>query len=70
MKGSSSRSLWNGLGAQQGSAITQMINPGHSLPNSLYLRVWFPVGIARVAELVEEVFSLPQLVPRELVTVR
>lgn len=68
MKGSSAGSLWNDLGAQQGSAITQKTNPAHhSLPNSLYLRVWFPV---RVAELVEEVFSLPQLVPRELMALR
>lgn len=68
MEGSSTGSLGNGLGAQQGSAIIQRTNPArHSLPNSLYLRVWFPV---RIAELVEGVFSLPQLVPQELMALR
>lgn len=71
MKGSSAGSLRNDLGAQQGSAIIQWTNPAHhSLPNILYLRVWFPVRVAGVAELVEEVFSLPQLVPRELMALR
>lgn len=61
MKGSNAGSLQNDLGAQQGSAIIQRTDPAHhSLPSSLDLRVWFPVRIAGVAELVEEVFSLFQ----------
>lgn len=45
---------------EQESAIIQRTNPTHhSLPSNLYLRVWFSVRIAPVAELVEELFSLP-----------
>lgn len=71
MKGIGAGSFQNGLGAQQGSSIIQRTNPAHhGFSSSLYLRVWFPVRIARVAELVEEVFSLSQLVPREPMALR